>query len=112
MVVGIAAANGLITRVNDSMGLDEGAHPYKFTGTVAAVARSEEDFGPLAKSQEWERRTPDPKQWVWTDDYSDIVGALIRHMRAYYLGDRQFSFTPILASQKSTSTPWRRHHRP
>ncbi len=86
VVVGIAAANGLITRVNDSasLSLDEGAHPYKFTGTVAAVARSEEDFGALAKSQEWELRAPDPKQWVWTDDYSDIVGALIRHMRAYY----------------------------
>jgi hypothetical protein len=85
VVVGIAAANGLITRINDSatMSSDEAAHPYKFTGTVAAVARSEEDFGPLAQSEEWERRAPDPKQWVWTDDYSDIVGALIRQMRAY-----------------------------
>jgi hypothetical protein len=26
-------------------------------------------------------RTPDPAQWVWTDDYSNIVGALIRKMR-------------------------------
>jgi hypothetical protein len=84
VVAGIAAANGAVARINDGAVLpDEGAHPYKFSGTVAAVARRDEDFGPLAESQEWERRAPDPKQWVWTDDYSDIVGALIRHLRTY-----------------------------
>ena len=63
VVVGIAAANGLITRVNDSasMSPDEAAHPYKFIGTVAAVAHSEEDFGPLAQSQEWELRSTRPE---------------------------------------------------
>ena len=44
-------------------------------------ARKDEDFGPLAKSQYWELQRPDPRQRVWTDDYSNIVGALIRQMR-------------------------------
>ena len=44
VVAGIAAANGLITRVSDSSDLDEAANPYKFVATVAAVARSEEDL--------------------------------------------------------------------
>ena len=82
VVAGIAAANGLITRVNDSMSLDEVANRYKFVGTIAAVARREADFGRLAQAPDWERRAPDPRQWVWTDDYSDIVGSLLRHIRA------------------------------
>jgi len=50
VVAGIAAANGLITYIDDSTDIDEAANPYKYSGTVAAVARSAEDFGPLARS--------------------------------------------------------------
>ena len=78
VVAGIAAANGLITRVSDSSDLDEAANPYKFVATVAAVARSEEDFGALAQARDWALKAPDPGQWVWTDDYCNIVGALLR----------------------------------
>ena len=46
-----------------------------------AVARSEEDFGMLAQSRDWELKTPDPAQWVWTDDYSNIVGAVLRKLK-------------------------------
>ncbi len=81
VVAGIAAANGAITRLNDGNDVDETFHPYKFAGTVTAVARREEDFGPLAQSREWKVVTPDPKQWVWTDDYSNIIGSLLRQMR-------------------------------
>ncbi len=80
VVAGIAAANGLLTRVNDSADIDEAANPYKYAGTVAALARREEDFGLLAQARDWERKPPDPTQWVWTDDYSDIVGAVIRKL--------------------------------
>ena len=52
-----------------------------FIGTVAVVARSDDDFGPIAKSQFWETQVPDPNQWVWTDDYSNIVGAVLRKFK-------------------------------
>jgi spermidine synthase len=81
VVAGIAAANGLITYIDDSTDIDEAANPYKYSGTVAAVARSEEDFGMLAQSRDWEPKTPDPAQWVWTDDYSNIVGAVLRKLK-------------------------------
>ena len=81
VVAGIAAANGLITYIDDSTDIDEAANPYKYSGTVAAVARSEEDFGLLAQSRDWELKTPDPAQWVWTDDYSNIVGAVLRKLK-------------------------------
>jgi hypothetical protein len=78
VAAGIAAANGALTRINDSYDPDNG--PYKYAGTVAAIVRREADFGELATSQDWEPKAPDPTQWVWTDDYSNIIGALIRNL--------------------------------
>jgi hypothetical protein len=80
VVTGIAGANGLLARVSDATDPDEIANPYKYAGTVVAVARSEEDFGELAQTADWERKAPDPAQWVWSDDYSNIVGAVIRKL--------------------------------
>jgi hypothetical protein len=81
VVAGIAAANGAITRVNDGGDSTENENDYMFIGTVTAVARRDEDFGPLAQSPFWSVQEPDPEQWVWTDDYSNIVGALMRRLR-------------------------------
>ncbi len=81
VVAGIAAANGAVTRINDSVEIDEGANPYKYSGTVAAVVRNEEDFGALAQAPDWHLREPNPSQWVWTDDYSNIVGSVMRQLR-------------------------------
>ena len=39
-----------------------------------------DDFGTLALARDWQLKTPDPAQWVWTDDYSNIVGAVIRKL--------------------------------
>jgi hypothetical protein len=78
VVAGIAAANGLVTLVSDAPDRDELSEPYKFGSTVAVVAREREDFGPLARSSDWELTAPDPKQWVWTDDYSNVFGSLWR----------------------------------
>ena len=50
-------------------------------GTVTAAARNDEDFVGLAKSKFWPVQEPDPQQWVWTDDYSNVVDALIRKYR-------------------------------
>jgi hypothetical protein len=81
VAAGIAQANGLSTRVKD--GGDEGAddEENKYTSTVAAAARSEADFGPLATAKGWAVTQGDPAQWVWTDDYSNIVGAMLRNLK-------------------------------
>jgi hypothetical protein len=81
VAAGIAQANGLTTRVKD--GGDEGAddEENKYTSTVAAAARSAADFGPLATAKGWAVTQPDPAQWVWTDDYSNIVGAMLRNLK-------------------------------
>jgi hypothetical protein len=82
VVAGIAQANGLVTRLNDDENEETDDDEYRFESTVAAVARKDEDFGALAKSEHWEVKTPDPAQWVWTDDYSNIIGSVIRKMRS------------------------------
>src|SRR4051812_2620056 len=81
VVAGIANANGMIARVNESGDITENDAEYIFAGTVVAVARNDEDLGPIGESEYWELQTPDPKQWVWTDDYSNIVGSLLRKSR-------------------------------
>jgi hypothetical protein len=81
VVTGIAAANGAVTRLNDGSDFTENTSEYLFTGTVAAVARQDTDFGDFVWSKYWQRQTSDPRQWVWTDDYSNVVGAVIRQLR-------------------------------
>ena len=78
VVAGIAQANGMITRVNNGGDVSADDDNYKMIGTVAAAARAEEDFAGLAQSRWWPVVQPDPKQWVWTDDYSNVIGAVIR----------------------------------
>jgi spermidine synthase len=83
VVAGIAAANGMVVRVhNTSEGDDEVSDDdYKFSGTVTAIVRKPEDFGALDAKKQWRDQKVDPRQWVWTDDYSNILGAMIRHAR-------------------------------
>jgi hypothetical protein len=78
VVAGIANANGLITRVNNGGDVSVKDEDYNMVGTVTAAARSDEDFGAMAQSHTWPVVQPDDKQWVWTDDYSNVVGALLR----------------------------------
>jgi hypothetical protein len=82
VVAGIAKANGLTTRISYKdapEGEDTGR--YIFTSTVTASARSLEDFGSLVQGESaWTEIEPDAQQWVWTDDYSNVVGAMLRHM--------------------------------
>ena len=79
VVTNVAAANGLVTRVNWGEEFKD-EDEFRLGGIVAAVARNEADFGGLTRSDYWQVLEPDPAQRVWTDDYSNIVGALLRGM--------------------------------
>ncbi len=79
VVAGISAANSAVMRVNSGdSSFSNSDESYQYSQTVTITARTEADLSPLNK-EVWEIQTPDPKQWVWTDDYSNIVGALIRN---------------------------------
>ncbi|HEV2955559.1 MAG TPA: fused MFS/spermidine synthase [Xanthobacteraceae bacterium] len=85
VVAGIAEANGLKTRTNPGTADDEHENDgaYKFTSTIVIAARADEDFGVLGGADDfaWPVVTAPPGQRIWTDDYSNIVGAIVRHLR-------------------------------
>jgi spermidine synthase len=79
VVVGIAAANGL-----KSWHYDEDSNrdsEYIFATDVVVSARQDADVGKLASSDLWEETDPDENLRVWTDDYSNILGAVYRRLR-------------------------------
>jgi hypothetical protein len=51
---------------------------YRANAEVVAVARSIEDLGDLPSRRGWRRLTPLPGVAAWTDDYSDILHAMLR----------------------------------
>jgi hypothetical protein len=79
VVVGIAAANGLKSWVYSE---DSGRDPeYIFATSVVVSARDDADVGKLDSSDVWTETDADEKQRVWTDDYSNVLGAVYRRLR-------------------------------
>jgi hypothetical protein len=79
VVVGIADANELKSWVYDEdSGRDD---EYIFATDVVVCAREEADVGELAASDKWTETEPTENQRVWTDDYSNILGAVYRRLR-------------------------------
>ena len=77
VVAAVGAAEGLVT----FGGADDKANrfpiDFRANALVAVLARDAADVGPLAQSTEWERAGA-PKVAPWTDDYSDLMGAILR----------------------------------
>jgi hypothetical protein len=80
VAAGIAAANGAVTRVMHTSDIEDEDN-FVFVSSVAAIARTDADFGSLARSPQWPIQPVDPRERVWTDDYSNIIGAILRHQR-------------------------------
>ncbi len=80
VAAGIANANNAIARIYDGGDVQMDASEQHWVPRVAAIARRDEDFGVLAQSKFWPLRNRDPKQRVWTDDYSNIFGSMLRRL--------------------------------
>jgi hypothetical protein len=79
VVVGIADANDLKSWVySEDSGRD---NEYIFSTTVVVSAREEADVGALASSDKWALTEAEDNQRVWTDDYSNVLGAVWRRLR-------------------------------
>lgn len=78
VVAGVANANGATARYYRGGDVQESIRENKWVPKVVAVARHAEDFGVLAKSPYWPVLDRDPAQTVWSDDYSNVLGALVR----------------------------------
>ena len=89
VAAGIAAANGATARVYDGGDVEGDANEHIGSARRRNFARSDADFGALAQSQFWPIRKRDPNQRVWTDDYSNIFGAILRRLREKGATDSQ-----------------------
>jgi hypothetical protein len=79
VVVGIAEANDLKSWVySEDSGRD---NEYIFATSVVVSAREEADVGKLASSDKWALTEANENQRVWTDDYSNVLGAVWRRLR-------------------------------
>jgi hypothetical protein len=79
VVVGIADANDLKSWVySEDSGRD---NEYIFSTSVVVSAREEADVGALAASDKWTLTEAEDHQRVWTDDYSNVLGAVWRRLR-------------------------------
>jgi hypothetical protein len=73
-----ADAAGLrMRRKQDSSSVDF-EKTFHARAQIAVLAREPQDFGALDEATGWTDTIPDPAQRLWTDDYSDIVGAILR----------------------------------
>jgi hypothetical protein len=79
VVVGIAEQNDLMSWVfNEDSGRDA---DYIFTTNVVISAREEADVGKIASDPKWVLTKATEGQRVWTDDYSNVLGAVWRRLR-------------------------------
>ena len=78
VVVGIAGANELKSWVFSQVsGRD---NEYVFSTSVVVSARHEADVGSLASSDKWTMTHVSENQRIWTDDYSNVLGAVWRQL--------------------------------
>jgi hypothetical protein len=79
VVVGIAEENDLKSwAYNEDSNRDD---EYIFATSVVVSAREEADVGKLASSEQWALTEANENQRVWTDDYSNVLGAVWRRLR-------------------------------
>jgi hypothetical protein len=81
VVEGIAAANTLKTWIWSNGSEETDDENYVFGSDVAISAENENDIGALSNDKFWVLTPPNPAVRTWTDDYSNIAGAV---WRKYY----------------------------
>src|SRR5262245_39953013 len=79
VVVDIADANDLKSWVHSEDSNRDSE--YIFSTSVVVSAREETDVGKLASSDQWALTEAEDNQRVWTDDYSNVLGAVWRRLR-------------------------------
>jgi hypothetical protein len=78
VVAAIAATEGLVTYAKQDNRPDTMPTDYKMNAMVAVLARRPADMGDLPGRPGWREIKPDPGIPAWTDDYSNILGAILR----------------------------------
>ena len=83
VVAEVAATHGLTTIVKADRAeqKDENGQTRYASSLVAVVARSQADIAGLAARPGWRPQVPDGAVRPWTDDYSNVLGAVWRRLQ-------------------------------
>jgi hypothetical protein len=80
-VAASAAANGMVTAVKRDHRQLDSAHDLRFQSEIVLVAQSEADLQGLKLGPDWPAVRPSAGTKVWTDDYSNVLDAILANMR-------------------------------
>ena len=74
-----ANAVGLTVRHKRDDSAPDFSATFHAAAHIAALARDEKDFGALVPENGWRPAAADPSFRTWTDDYSNVLGAILKH---------------------------------
>ena len=77
-VTAVAAAEGLVAYYGQDDQAKNSVKDFKAKATVVVLARDVSDFGDLPSRHAWRKLDPTPGVAAWTDDYSDVLRAILR----------------------------------
>jgi hypothetical protein len=77
VVAAVGAAEGLVTIARTDYGATQFMTDFHAAALVAVLARNGADLGPLTRTAGW-GKVDSGAVAAWTDDYSDIMGAILR----------------------------------
>jgi hypothetical protein len=76
-----AADSGLVTYVRDDSGRTFSESNLIAPSTVVAMARKDGDLDALRQRGGWEKVIPDHRRTPWSDDFSNIIEAMVDKVR-------------------------------
>jgi spermidine synthase len=78
VVAATGAASGLTAYLRRDDTVPVSADYARANSEVVTLARSAADLGDLPSRNGWRKLDPDPAVAVWTDDYANLLGAILR----------------------------------
>ena len=78
VVAAVAAEEGFVAYFKQDDQANDFLKDYRANAEVVALARSEADLGDLPQRAGWRRLSTRPGVLAWTDDYSDVLSAILR----------------------------------
>ena len=78
MVAAVGAADGLLAYEKQDTGAGNFIKDYRANAEVVSLARDIGELGDLPSRHGWRSLTPLPGVAAWTNDYSDVLHAILR----------------------------------
>ncbi len=78
VVAAVAAEEGFVAYFRQDNQANNFLKDYHANADVVAMARAEAELGDLPQRRGWRKIAPRPDVPAWTDDYSDVLRAILR----------------------------------